>query len=534
MPVTRRHVLQAGIAAPLLAKAAVTPSWAQADPAKTIRYTPSSDLSTLDPMVTTTTTTGQYGQMVYDTLFALDEKMLPQRQMVGNHQVSSDGLTYEFELRQGLRFHDGQPVTGDDVVASINRWMVRDTLGQRLKSYLAEFKADGPQRFVMKLNARFPFVEMALTAAGGNQPIIMRKADAASDPFKPVANWIGSGPFKFVREEWQVGNKAAWVKNADYVPRNEPPSGLAGGKVAKVDRIELKFLPDANTRASALIKGEIDLIDQTPADLLTLLERNKDVRIEKLYLFGSMSYMRMNNLFPPFNDLRARQALAKLVHQPDYMAAGYGPPGWWREGCFSFFSCGGSNSSDAGSEPYQKQDLAAAKRLLAESNYKGEKLIVVGTRELPAQGTLADVTVAALRSIGANVDLQIVDFAQLQVRRNSKVSPEQGGWHIIHSAFNGGVLSSPVTNFVIDSDCGGKNYFGWPCNAEVEKLRADYMREADATKQRAILDDLSRSLWGSLPAILTGEYFTPFAVRKEVSGLVRANMLVFWNVEKKA
>lgn len=534
MLIKRRDLLVAGALMPFVARSLSTPAWAQADPARTFRYTPSSDLSTLDPMITTTTTTGQYGLMVYDTLFALDEKMRPQRQMVGDHTVSADQLTYEFKLRPDLRFHDGQPVTADDVVASIKRWMVRDTLGSKLGSVMASFEAISADSFVIKLATPFPFVEMALAPVGGNQPIIMRKADAESDAFKAVTTSVGSGPFKFVADEWQLGNQAVWVKNADYVPRNEPPSGLAGGKVANVDRIELKFLPDANTRAAALMKGEIDLIDQTPADLLPLLQSDPNIRIEKLYLFGSLSYMRPNHLFAPFNNVKARQALAMLVKQSDYMSAGYGPEGWWHESCFSYFSCDGDSKTDAGSEPYQHQDLAAARKLMEEAGYNGETVIVVGTRELPAQGALADVTAAALRSIGVNVDLQMVDFAQLQVRRNSKAPPQEGGWHIIHSAFNGGVLSSPVTNFVIDSSCEGKNYFGWPCDQNVEAVRARYMTETDPTKQRVLLDELSAALWASLPAILTGEYFTPFAVRSEVSGLVRANMLVFWNLAKNA
>ncbi|MBM6595539.1 ABC transporter substrate-binding protein [Microvirga pudoricolor] len=534
MQIERRSLLKAGIALPFLARALHGPAWAQADPARTLRYTPSSDLSTLDPMITTTTTTGQYGMMVYDTLFALDEKMQPQRQMVGDHSISTDRLTYEFKLRPDLRFHDGQPVTAADVVASIKRWMVRDTLGAKLGSIIASFDATTTDTFVLKLATPFPFVEMALSPVGGNQPIIMRKADVETDPFKAVTTSVGSGPFKFVRAEWRIGNQAVWVKNTDYVPRNEPPSGLAGGKVANVDRVELKFLPDANTRAAALINGEIDLIDQTPADLLPLFQNNPKVRVEKLMMFGALSFMRPNHLFPPFNNPKARQALAMLVKQSDYMAAGYGPEGWWHENCFSYFSCDGDSKTEVGSEPYRKQDLAAARKLMEEAGYKGETIVVVGTRELPAQGALADVTVGALRSIGVNVDLQIVDFAQLQVRRNKKDPPEKGGWHIIHSAINGGVMSSPVTNFVIDSSCSGKTYFGWPCDEKVEDIRGRYMAESDPVKQRGLLEELSAALWTSLPAILTGEYFTPFAVRSEVSGLVRANMLVFWNVKKTA
>jgi peptide/nickel transport system substrate-binding protein len=194
--------------------------------------------------------------------------------------------------------------------------------------------------------------------------------------------------------------------------------------------------------------------------------------------------------------------------------------------------CGSPNGTEAGSEPYRKQNLARAKALLAEAGYKGEKLVVVGTRELPAQGALADVTVAALQSIGVNVDYQLTDFATLVARRMSKNTLDKGGWNIIHTSIAGAILSSPATNFNIDSGCGAASYFGWPCDATVERLRNEYITETDEARRQQMLDALSRAAWASLPAILTGQYFNPYAWRKNVVGLIHTNNIVFWNVEK--
>ena len=298
-----------------IALAALAATAAKAESPKILRYTPASDLASLDPMITTATTVGEYGSMVYDTLFSLDADRIPRPQMVGQEQVSADGLTYHFRLRPGLRFHDNQPVTGTDVVASISRWMVRDTLGQLMKANLADFTADGDDSVTMVFRKPFPFVELALGSIAGNQPVIMRRQDAMTDPFKPVTTSIGSGPFKFVPQDYILGVGATWVRNPDYVPRDEPSSGLAGGKVARVDRVEMKFIPDAATRANALIKGEIDLIDQLPADMVPLLERDRDVVVSRLSPLASVSYLRPNELYPPFNSLKARQALALSVNQ---------------------------------------------------------------------------------------------------------------------------------------------------------------------------------------------------------------------------
>ena len=516
------------LAAPLFAAGA-----AQADSPKVLRYTPSSDLASLDAMITTATTVGQHGSMVYDTLFSLDENRVARPQMVGEENVSPDRLTYRFTLRPGLRFHDGQKVTSADVIASITRWMVRDTFGQILKSRLASFTVDGPDAMVLTLRTPFPFVEMALGSITGNQPLIMREQDAKTDPFKPVTTAIGSGPFRFLPDQYMIGVGAAWAKNTEYVPRVEPVSAHAGGKVVKVDRVELKFIPDAATRGNAIIKGEIDFIDQLPADMVPLLQRDPNVVVSRLSPLASVSYLRPNALFPPFNNIKARQALALSVNQADYMAAGYGTPEWWRPTCFSFFGCDTANTTEEGSEPYRQQDLERARVLLKESGYDGTPIVLVGTTELPAQQALAQVAADALQRIGAKVDLQLMDFATLQARRLSKAPPGKGGWNLTASALAGAGMWTPLLNVTINTACDQKNYFGWPCDEAVEKLRTEYAAEPDEAKRRAKLDELSRALWAALPTIPTGTYYSPYAWRKELTGVIRAAPLVFWNIEKK-
>lgn len=496
-----------------------------------LRYAPSADLSLLDPQITTATTVGQHGLMVYDTLFALDGDIQPRPQMVERYDVSPDGLTYRFVLRSGLRFHDGQPVEGEDAVASIRRWMRRDTLGQRLQGALASFQAEGAEGFSMTLKAPFPFVELALASTAGNQAIILRRQDAAQDPSRPITTAVGSGPFRFLPTQYVAGVGAAWERNPDYVPRNEPPNGLAGGKVVNIDRVEMHVLPDASTRSAALQRGEIDFIDQLPADLLPQLQRNPNVVVSRLTQLPSVSYIRPNHLYPPFNNVKARQALALIVDQADYMA-GYGTPDWWQT-CYSYFVCDSPNGTEAGSEGLRGKDLARARQLLAEAGYHGERVVVVGTRDLPAQGALADVTVANLQAIGVNVDYQITDFPTLVARRVSKNPPDAGGWNLIHTAIGGAALFSPATNFNIDSACANASYFGWPCDAEVERLRSEYIREPDGPVRQAKLEALSRAVWVSLPAILTGQYYSPYAWRREVTGMLRAANVVFWNVQKR-
>ncbi|MCX7382423.1 MAG: ABC transporter substrate-binding protein [Alphaproteobacteria bacterium] len=342
-------------------------------PPKILRYTPAADLTGLDPQVNGALTTAQYSMMVYDTLFSLDATLTPRPQMVDTYTVSPDGLRYDFKLRPGLKFHDGQKVTGADVVPSITRWMKRDALGQKMAAAIATFQPEGEDGFSITFKQRYPFVETTLAWSGFGMAAIMRAQDAATDPFKQITTSIGSGPFRFLPQRWQIGSSAAWAKNTDYVARPEPPSGMSGGKVVKIDGVEMRYIPDAATRANALKTGEVDLVDLLPADLVDFVRADKNLIAGRLQPLGGLGFIRINQLQPPFNNLKARQALALTVNQPDFMAAAYGKQDSWEERCFSFFLCRSPNGTEAGSEPYQKQDLAKARQLLAESGYKGER-----------------------------------------------------------------------------------------------------------------------------------------------------------------
>ena len=277
--------------------------------------------------------------MVYDTLFATDAKFQVQPQMVDKWEVSADKLTYTFTLRDGLKFHDGQPVRSADCIASVERWAKRDALGQKLAEATESWTAVNDKTFRLKLKKPFPLTLEALGKLSSNVPFIMPERIAKTDAFQNITEAIGSGPFKFVKEEWVPGNKVVYVKNTDYVPRKEAPSWAAGGKVVKVDRVEWIYIPDSATAAAALNAGEVDWWEQLPPDLIPLLRKNKDIRVENIDPLGSIGMIRFNFLQPPFNNQKMRQALLYVVNQKDYVL---GIAGDEKNGqpCYSFFTCG--------------------------------------------------------------------------------------------------------------------------------------------------------------------------------------------------
>ena len=319
----RRTLLKAVAGAGTLAMSQklAAPALAQGAAARTLRFVPQADLANFDPIWGTQYVVRNASAMVWDTLYGVDENLQPQRQMVESEEVSADGLTWTFRLRPGLKFHDGEKVLAKDVVASLNRWAARDQMGLLLKAIQQDLTAvdDRTVRWVLK--KPFPKMLLALGKVSTQVACIMPERIAKTDPFKQITEYVGSGPMRFVRNEWVSGDKAVFEKFADYVPRQEPGSWLAGGKRILVDRIEWKVMPDPGTAAAALQNGEIDWWENPISDLVPLLRKNRNVMVDIADPLGNIGSFRMNHLYPPFNDVRARRAVLMAMSQEDYMRA---------------------------------------------------------------------------------------------------------------------------------------------------------------------------------------------------------------------
>src|SRR5438128_8844644 len=264
--------------------------------AKTLRVAPHSDLKVVDPIWTTALISVNHGYMIYDTLFALDDKLNPQPQMVDRYAMSADKLTWTFTLRDGLEWHDGTPVDAEDCIASLKRWGARDAMGQKLMSYVAELAAPDAKTIRMTMKEPYGLVLQTLAKPGASVPFMMPKRVAETDPQKQITEYVGSGPFIFKADEWRPGEKAVYLKNPKYKPRSELASGLAGGKVAKVDRVEWIWIADTQTQVNALINGEIDFIEAPPHDLLPLLAEDKNIELFVFGKSGRQNALRFNTL----------------------------------------------------------------------------------------------------------------------------------------------------------------------------------------------------------------------------------------------
>ena len=490
------------------------------------------DLKNLDPIWTTAYITRNHGYMVYDTLFALDENLVVRPQMVGDHTVSDDRLTYRFTLRDGLEWHDGTPVTAADCVASIKRWGARDGMGQKLMDMTASLTEDDAQSFTLVLKAPYGQVLESLGKISSNVPFMMPKRLAETDPFKQVSEIVGSGPFRFVKEEWVPGNKVVYVRNADYVPRAEAPSGAAGGKVAKIDRVEWLYIPDASTAMNALINGEIDYYELPPPDLLPIMQATPGIKVEVLDPLGNQGWIRLNHLHPPFDNIKARQAMLYLVKQIDYLQAAIGNPDYFRP-CAAIFGCGTPYESTIGAEPALHPDVEKAKALFAESGYDGRPVVVLQATDISMNSGAALVTAQLLRDIGVTVELQAIDWSTLTSRRAVKDPPDKGGWNIFHTWWLVADVLNPVGNIGISGGCTERAWFGWPCDTEIERLRDQFARTADPAERKALAEAIQARAYGIVTHVAWGQFDTPVAYRDHLEGLIRSPVPFFWNIAKR-
>lgn len=512
------------------ALAALSPGDAGAQE-RVIRMVPRGDVNILDPIWSTVAVTRNFGYMIYDTLFALNERFEPQPQMVGEFSVSADRLTYRMTLRPGLLWHDGAPVRAIDCITSIQRWMRRNVVGQAMAARVAEMTADGDNTIVIRLNAPFDVLG-ALAEPSNSPPFMMPERVARTDANTQIRETIGSGPFTFSREGWQPGTREVFLRNPRYVPRSEPPSFLAGGKVVNVDRVEWVHINDGNTIMAALQAGEIDYYENPTIDEVRILERDPNIRIFNLDSLGSQGMLRLNHLHPPFNNPRVRQAVQAAIRQEDYMRAVIGDPRYYAQFCGNMFGCGGAVDTDAGSEAIRISNIERARAMLAAAGYNNEPVVVMDPANVPVLHAAVTVTVQNLRRMGFNVDVVAMDVGTMISRRARRDPPNAGGWSVFHTQFQGFEIMSPGSHTYASAGCAAAPP-GWPCDEQIEALRNRWLSEGDPAVRRQIAADLQRRAYEVVTYIPIGQFRQPVAHRANITGVLAAGATVFWNLRRQ-
>ncbi|WP_342711922.1 ABC transporter substrate-binding protein [Bradyrhizobium sp. B124] len=499
---------------------------------KTITAVMHSDLRVIDPILTTAYITRDHGYMVYDTLVATDSNFKIQPQMA-DWKVSDDKLTYTFTLRDGLKWHDGTPVTAEDCVASLKRWAKVDGMGQKLMDFTASLEATDAKTITLKLKEPYGLVLDSIGKPSSRVAFMMPKRLAETPPDKPIPEQIGSGPFKFVQAEFQPGVKAVYVKNNDYVPRKEPASWTAGGKVVKVDRVEWVTMADAQTAMNALQSGDIDFLENPSFDTLSILEGDKDLKVETLNKFGFQTLGRMNFLYPPFDNIKVRQAALMAINQKQVLDALVGNPKYYKT-CVAFFICDTPFASEVGGETLLKGgDMAAAKKALAESGYDGTPVVIMAPGDVTTLKAQPVVVAQQLRDAGFKVDLQATDWQTVVTRRASQKAPKDGGWNMFFTNWVSADVSNPIANLSIGGQGKNGGWFGWADDPKIEQLKDAFVRAPSLDEQKKIAADIQKEAYEQVIYIPLGQYQGPSAWRKSLSGVLDGPATpIFWNIDK--
>ena len=521
-----RRLLATGL---LLAIACVGVAEAQS----TLRVVMHSDLKIIDPVWSGAYITRNHGYMIYDTLFAMDANGDIKPQMVERYEVSADRLTWTFTLRDGLLWHDGKPVTSEDCVASHKRWSQKDSMGQKLFAFVKDLPVVNPKTFRIVLGEPTGLVLAALGKPSVYVPFIMPKRVAELDPNTQLTDTVGSGPFVFKKDEWKAGDRAVYAKFAQYKPRPEPVSGLAGGKVARVDRVEWRSIPDHQTAINALVAGEVDYVESPPHDLYPVLRQSAGVKLVTLNPLGSQYTFRYNVLHKPFDNAKVRQAVMWSLNQEDFLKGVIGDKAYYKV-CLSLFPCGTPLESRKGFDGglLTESNVTKARQLLKEGNYDGTPIVLLHSTDLAVLANLAPIAKSLMERAGFKVDMQSMDWQTLVARVAKKDVPSAGGWHAFLTSWAAADILDPVMTGFLNASCE-KAMRGWPCDAEIEKLRDQFARATDPAARKTIAENVQVRLTQYPTHVPLGQWYGAVATRANVSGIVVAPVTVFWNAEVK-
>lgn len=496
-----------------------------------LKFIPQSDLTILDPIVTTVYTARNHGFMVFDTLFGMDSNYRMQPQMLDRVSLEDDGKRWVLRLREGLMWHDGERVTAKDCVASIKRWARRDGVGSLLMARTDELSVIDDRTFQFRLKRPFAHLPYALGKISTPMCAMMPERFALMDPFKGISEMVGSGPFKFKADEWVSGARAVYVKNDKYVPRSEPSTGwTAGAKVVHFNRVEWITSPDDGTSAASMRSGEMDWWELPTVDLLPVLKQTGRINVAIKDRNGTMGMLKMNNLQPPFNNPAIRRAMIRAVDQADFMTAIAGEDrAMWRDKV-GIFTPSTDMANDAGMDVLNSpRDMARVKAMIKEAGYNNERTVLLAPFDPHYRKAMGDMTAEMFKNVGLNLDVQSLDWGTAIVRRENKQPMDKGGWSALCTTANGLDVQTPMLHFFRTT--GEKAWFGWTDSPKIEELRSAWVDAPDLEAQKKIAVAIQEQCWIDVPHIPLGIWYQPVAWQKSIDGIPDGFPL-FWGAKR--
>lgn len=470
----------------------------------------------LDPHVSTSAANGMITRHIFEGLMAPDENSKPVPMLAESVDVSDDGMTYTFHLRQGIKFHNGKEMTSEDVVASMERWLEYNSSVNLIYNG-ATWEADGDYTVLLTLDRPKTGVLDTLVPVL-QAPAIMPKEVIESADATGITEFIGTGPFKF--EEWLVDQHVHLSKYEDYQPVDLEPSGLSGRKEALLDNIYFEFVTDASTRIAGITSGDYDVAYVMPFDSYEQLDANEN--IQTLVALGSPSFLIFNKKNSLFSNQKMRQAVAAAIDVEEILHAAYVHEDFY-ELDHGYMSKHTDWYSEKGIEYYNEKDLDKAKRLLEEAGYDGQEITMLTSQDVPTNYNSAVVIQEQMKKIGVNVTIGDYDWATVSELRED---PEQWGFYV-----NGATeVNIPAQVLVLGPSMG----WGSADDPHLVDLHNQIIEASSDEEAKEIFGELQEYAWSEyMPAAKIGNTYSLNVARDNIKGITLYHSLVLWNTTKE-
>ena len=511
---------------------------ARAQQARLLRYSPHANLPNIDPFTNTAFIARDHAFLVFDQLYGMDEQFRPQPQMVEGHVVENDGLLWRFTLREGQKFHDGTPVRGRDCIASIRRWGARDAFGQALMARVASMAEESDRVFAIRLTRPFPKMLDAFAKVTTSCLFIMPERLGNVDPSTNITEAVGSGPYRFRRDEWVPGSRVVYERFADYAPRQEQPSHdrRRQGHPFRPRRMAHHARP--RDRLGSPAGGRDRLVGAAHGRPLPAVH----ARCRRPQHRGGRDQQhRPHRHLPPQPPDRAVQQPRGAPRgadggQPDGLhdrgdrrCRHPGRPNLRREN-IGYFAPESPSASTVGLDKL-KNSIAAARAELQAAGGMGARLLLMNATDLASINAASLVGADLFTRMGFNVDLASTDWGTMVARRARNTQLDQGGWSGFFTFWSGVDHWNPASHAAIRGH-GAASWPGWPTIPAIEAQRDAWFDAPSEAAALAATTEMQRIAFDEVPYVPVGMYYQPTAYRRNLSGILKGQPPLFWNVKR--
>jgi len=494
--------------------------------ATTLRVHISIDIRSTNPGVNRDGNTDGVVLHMVEGLVGYDDQGQPKPLLAERIDVSDDGLTYTFHLRRGVTFHNGQPLTSDDVLWSWQRYMNPETgwrclseFDGRVRLKVEDVRAPDSHSVAFRINQPDPLFLSTLARSDCGMTAILHR-----ESLKPDGSWdkpIGTGPFKF--REWRQREYVSLTRFDDYASLPGAPDGYVGAKRPLVDEVRFVVIPDAATAKAALQRGDIDILRGLPYAETAAFKNDARVTLHTSPSLSPVALL-LQTTDPLLSKLPMRQAIAAAL---DYGQLVDGVSYGLAQVNHSVVPIT-SPWHSAAHKTGHRYDPARVKQLLAQAGYRGERLTIVANQQYSHHFDMAVIAQAMLQQAGINAHIEVLEWGVQHARY------QKGNFQIMSFSYSGRM--DPALSF--EAMMGPKATQPrkvWDDPASQELLMRS-MAETDPAARQALFDQLHRNAIAQVPFIVTFNAMVKAVSHNDVVGY-RSTLLdspFLWEVSKKA